>query len=152
MFASRITKNVEIQDGDDVVIVTVQKLSGRSLQKAKEAKSAAQLSALRGASKEMLAMFRSPELEAAAAQIAAKRGAEASDSKAREQARYDQFDRECVLNAGIVRWSCEDKIKLSPEAIGDLDEDAAQRLHAEILTLSLPPLDPSAIEAELGKD
>jgi len=147
MFASRITKNVDVQDGDGVVIVTVQKLSGRSLQKAREQRSAAQLASLRGASKDMLAMFRSPELDVLAAQV--KRQTE--DAQARAQARYNEFDREAVLNAGIVRWSCEDRIKLSPEAVADLDEDTAQKLHAEILDLSLPPLDPAVLEAELGK-
>ena len=151
MFASRITKNVDIQDGDVVVVVTVQKLSARSLQKAREARSAAQLYSLRGASKDMLQMFRSPELDAAAEKIASRRAAEANDPEARARARYEQFDREAVLNAGIVRWSCEDRIRLSPEAVSDLDEDSSEKLCREILDLSLPPLDPAVTEAELGK-
>ena len=151
MFASRITKDVDIQDGDSVVVVTIQKLSGRSLQKAREARSAAQLSALRGASKDMLQVFRSSELDQAAEQLAAKRAREANDPEVRRLARYNDFDRECILNAGLVRWSCQDKVALSSESIADLDEDTAQRLHTAILDLSLLPLDPAMAEAELGK-
>lgn len=148
MFASRITKDIDIQDGDSVVVVHVQKLSGRALQNARDARSTAQLAALRGASKDMLAMIRSPELDAAAEAVAAKRKAEAADPKLRTKARYGEYDRWTVLTAGIVRWSADVPL---PAGVDDLDEPAAQTLHEAILDLSLPPLDPAVIEAELGK-
>jgi hypothetical protein len=151
MFASRITKDVQCDDGDNAVIVTIQKLSGRSLEKARDARSAAQIASLRTASKDLLQVMRSDQLEVAAEQLAARRAKEMTDAKAKAKARYDSFDREHVLNAGVVRWSCESIKKLSPESIGDLDEESAQKLHEAILDLSLPPLDPVLAEAEEGK-
>lgn len=151
MFASRITKDVQCDDGDTAVIVTIQKLSGRSLEKARDARSAAQIASLRTASKDLLQVMRSDQLEVAAEQLAARRAKEAADPKAKAKARYEAYDREHVLNAGIVRWSCELRKKLSPEAIGDLDEESAQKLHEAILDLSLPPLDPVVAEVEEGK-
>ena len=149
MFASRITKDVDIQDGAAIVVVTVQKLSGRSLQAARDARSQAQLGSLRGASREMLEMIRSPQLDAAAEKLAAQRKSEATDPDAQRKARYNDYDREHVLLAGIVRWSA--KPDKSPEAIADLDEDVSQKLHEAILDLSLPSLDPAKVEAEVGK-
>jgi len=150
MFASRVTRDVEVQDADGVVIVTVRKLSARSLEKAREVRSAQQLGSLKNASKELLLVMRSGEVEAAAAQLAARREAEAKDLKVRARSRYDAHDRESVLNAGIVRWSCQEPV--SPDNISDLDEGAAQQLHEAILDLSLPPLDPAEAEAAEGKD
>jgi xanthine dehydrogenase iron-sulfur cluster and FAD-binding subunit A len=146
MFASRIQDNVEVKGG---TIVTVRKLSGRSLEKAREAKSSSQLASLSNASGELIRAMRSDAIERAAAQLAAKREAEANDPKARAKARYDAHDREVVLNAGIVRWSCEEKV--NPDNIADLDEDVAQQLHEAILDLSLPSLDPVEAEAVEGK-
>lgn len=146
MFASRITRDVEVGDG---AVVTIRKLSGRSLEKAREAKSAQQLGSLRNASKELLQAMRSSEIDAAAAQLAARREAEAGDAKLRAKARYDAHDREAVLNAGIVRWSAQEPV--NPDNIMDLEEGIAQRLHEAILDLSLPPLEPSVAEALEGK-
>ncbi len=151
MFASRITQNVQCDDGEHVVTVTVQKLSGRSLEKARDARSAAQIASLRSASKDLLQVMRSDQIEAAAQQLAEKRKKEAADPKLRAKARYDAHDREHVLNAGIVRWSCEADKPLSSETIADLDEESAQKLHEAILDLSLPPLDPVDAEAIEGK-
>ena len=147
MFASRVTKDVQVEDA----VVTIQKLSGRSLDRAKDARSAAQLGSLRAASRDLLQVMKSDQVEAAAEKLAAQRAKEQADPKAKAQARFEAYDREHVLLAGIVRWSCEAAVHLSPESIGDLDEQAAQQLHEEILTLSLPPVDPVEAEA-LGKD
>jgi hypothetical protein len=147
MFASRVTKDVQVES----VVVTIQKLSGRSLDKAKDARSAAQLGSLRAASKDLLQVMKSDQVEAAAEKLAAQRAKEVTDLKAKARARFDAYDREHVLVAGIVRWSCEAETRLSPEAVGDLDEETAQLLHEEILTLSLPPVDPVEAAA-LGKD
>lgn len=67
---------------------------------------------------------------------------EAQLTSARE-ARYLQYDQETVLRGGIT--SSSDKKK--PEAlINDLEEEAADRLHREILDLTLPPIDANAPE------
>jgi hypothetical protein len=147
MFASRVTKDVQVED----VVVTIQKLSGRSLDKAKDARSAAQLGSLRAASKDLLQVMKSDQVEAAAEKLAAQRAKEATDLKAKARARFDAYDREHVLLAGIVRWSCEATVRFCPDAVADLDEESAQLLHEEILTLSLPPVDPVEAAA-LGKD
>ena len=148
MFASRVTKDVEVKDGAAVTLVTIRKLSGRSLEKAREAKAAAQLASLRNASKDLLQAMRSSELDAAAAQLAAKREAESKDPKAQAKARYDAHDRETVLNAGIWRWSCPEPV--NPDNIADLDEAIAQQLHEAILDLSLPGLDVAEIAEGKG--
>lgn len=148
MFASRITRDVDVQDGESVVVVTVQKLSGNALQDAREARGAAQLASLRGASKELLQVFRSSDLDAAAEKLAAQRRAEAADIVVRARARYAEYDRGTVLKAGIVRWSVGE---VTHERVADLDEEASQKLHEAILDLSLPSLDPAVGEAESGK-
>jgi hypothetical protein len=156
MFASRVTRDVEVEgEGGAAVFVTVQKLSARSLEKAREAKSAAQLASLRAASKDMLQVWRSAEVEEAAKRLAEKRAQEVADPKARAKARYDAHDREHVLLAGVVRWTAKapngEPIPVAPEHLLDLDEATAQTLHEAILDLSLPPLDPADAEAVLAK-
>jgi len=155
MFASRVTKEVEVEDDGKPVVVTIQKLSARSLEKAREAKSAAQLAAMRAGGKEMWSGLRSAEVDAVAEKIAEKRAKQATDLKAQRQARYDAHDRDHILRAGIVRWTAERRLKDpddEQDAIGDLDEQTAQKLHEAILDLSLPPLDPVEAEATLAKD
>lgn len=149
MFASRTTKTIEVQDDDGRPIqVTLQKLSARSLEKAREAKSIAQLTAMRPASKDMWAGIREGEaqLEDLKKEIREKK---TDDPKARAKARYDSYDREHVIRAGVVRWTAARTF--DDGAIGDLDEDTADKLHAAILDLSLPPLDPVEAEAALAK-
>jgi len=149
MFASRVTKEVEVDDGESLVKVTIQKLSARALDKAREAKSIAQLTAMRPASKDMWQGMRSAEMDRLADELKEKRANEAADPKARARARYDLHDREHVLQAGIVRWTSV--TLLSEKALDDLDEATAQKLHEAILDLSLPPLDPVEAEAVLAK-
>lgn len=148
MFASRITKDVEAHDGDTLVTVTIQKLSGRSLRKAQEAAQAAALLSMRAASKDMLQVWNSKEVEAAADKLAEQRKREAADPKARAKARYAAYDRDAILLAGIVRWTANKPVA---EGLEDLDEETSQKLHEAILDLSLPPLDPVEAEAQLAK-
>ena len=149
MFASRVTKDVDVEDGESVTKVTIQKLSARSLEKAREVKSAAQLTAMRPASKDMWEGLRSAEVEKLAGELAEKRSKEAADPKARAKVRYDAHDQAHILRAGIVRWTST--VPLDEKALEDLDEATAEKLHEAILDLSLPALDPVEAEATLAK-
>src|SRR3990167_5274780 len=82
MFASRKTDDVTVQDESGEVVVTVQKLSGRSLEKAREAKQIAQAPPIRAYGGDIMRALRSDALEEAAASLAAKR----ADPEARKRA------------------------------------------------------------------
>jgi hypothetical protein len=128
LFAKHSTKVVEIGD----VQVTVRKLSWKSLEKAKVAKSAEQAASLRPYGGEVVKALHSPELTEAAANLKKKK----NDPGERLKAHYERFDRSSVLYAGIVSWSIEDKV--NPEAIDDLEEAVAEELHRQIVDLSAP--------------
>jgi hypothetical protein len=150
MFAKRITKDVEVNEGDKVVSVTIQKLSGRALRHAQEQQTISELTSMRAASRDMWAGLRSAEAEELAQRVADKKKKETADPKARAKARYAAHDRTHVLNAGIVRWNAS--VPLTPESIDELDEETCEKLHEAILDLSLPPLDPVEAEAVIAKD
>ena len=139
MFASQITKEV-VLDGDERV--TVRKLSALTLDRARAARQADQAKTLRNYGGELLKAIRSESLDDVAEAVAARR----ADPAARRKAHYDEFDRETVLNAGIVSWTADRKV--NPESIGDLDEPSAQKLHEEIVDLSNPFDADAAREAE----
>lgn len=140
MFASRVTKDVELDGGERVVI---RKLNHSALERARDARSSAGAKSLRDFGGDILRVLRSEEFT----EIQQKR-AQDETVESRRLARYAAFDRNVVLQAGIVSWTAD--VKVTPEAIGDLEEPIAQRLHEEIVDLSLPALDPKQAE-EQGK-
>ena len=150
MFASRVTKNVVLNDGDFEVTVTIQKLSARALEKAREARTISQAAPLRAMGGEILRAVRDESsLDEASKALKAKR----ATLEGAKKERYDAHDRALVLQAGIVRWasSMPDLKRLSPDAIDDLDEESAQKLHEEIIDLSLPPIDEEELAQQAAK-
>jgi len=135
MFASKITKEVEV--GDERV--TVRKLSYAALDRAREVRARDGAVSLRNYGGELVKVFRSEEFAEAKAK-------QAADPRA---ARYNAFDRGTVLVAGIASWTVGD---VTPERIGDLDDESAQLIFEAIVDLSLPPLDLRAVEAARKND
>jgi hypothetical protein len=135
MFASRITDTVEIGD----VVVTIQKLSWKSLRKAEEAKSDAALGHL-------------AKMGNAAGAIQERADARHKDRElddtAKREMRYAAYDRDVVLRAGIKSWTADEKL---PGAIDFLEEAAANKIFRAIVDLSLPPLD-AAVEETARKN
>jgi len=141
MFASRVTSTVQVEDPDGFVSVVVRKLSALALEKAAETR---QLTVIGFSSKmgsEMIKSFR----DAADEKKTEEKPAELTANEKRK-ARYTSYDRQTVLNKGIVSWTAAEK--LCPESIEDLDEQAAQQLCEAILDLSLPAIDPAAEETK----
>ena len=64
------------------------------------------------------------------------------------KARYNSYDRESALIAGIVSWTSEVTLE---DGIPDLDEKTGKLLFEAILDLSLPPVDPKEVEERQGK-
>jgi hypothetical protein len=143
MFASKVQKEVSIGAGDDAVTVTIRKLSGRSLEKASEARQIAVSQGMRSMGGDILRTLR--DLETTKAEP------EKPDYAAATKARYSTYDRMAVLLAGIVRWTAEEPptLKFMED---ELDEESCQKLHEAILDLSLPPLDPAEFKAQQSKD
>lgn len=140
MFATQTTKVVEFSDG----AVTIQKLSWRSLGNARQARASDQAAGLRNIGGDILKALRSEAIEDLSKQLKAKSASEDE----RRLARYADFDRGAVLVAGIKAWTYGD---LTPALVDQIEEDRAERLHHEILDLSLPPLDQAKADAE-GKE
>lgn len=138
MFASKVTKQVVFEDGGSVVI---RKLNHSALDRAREAKSSKGARSLRDFGGEVLKVLRSDE-------YTALQEKKAEDPNAVREARYASFDRGVVLVAGIVSWNAD--VKLTPEAIEDLDEGTADTIFKEIVDLSLPPLDPKVAAVKEG--
>ena len=126
MFASRITATVSLADDHSV---TIRKLSATTLDKARDARSADQAKTLRNYGGDILKAIRSEEVNTAAA---AKPEVKV-DAKV---AHYATFDRELVLNAGIVSWTVPEKV--NPDNVSDLDEPSAKAIFEAIIDLSSP--------------
>jgi hypothetical protein len=143
MFASLETDgNVQIDSPQlGMVDVTIRTLSGRSLEKARLASTIEQGPAVRSLGGEVIKALQSPELDALAEELKAK--------KADPKERYKRYDRFSTLVAGIKRWSCQDKVELSPKAIEDLKEPDAQKIFEAIIDRSDPA---PAVAAAVGKD
>jgi hypothetical protein len=144
MFAKTVTKDVEI--GDE--IVTVRKLSGKKLQQAREVKRGEQVQNMRDLGAEMIRAFREERdkqtvaLKAEALPIPAKELTLEELTKARKDS-FSEYDRDTVLVAGISKWTHKNPV--NPENIADLDEETAQKLHSEILDLSIAPVNTAEI-------
>jgi hypothetical protein len=133
MFASQTKSTVAIGD----VVVTIRKLSARSLDKASEARQATAAAVARGFGADMIQALKvtepaplAPVVLTLAEQI---------------KARYTSYDRASTLRAGIASWTAPQPLE---EGIADLDEESAQKLHEAILDLSLPALDPKVAEGK----
>jgi hypothetical protein len=128
MFASQVTDTVTIGE----VVVTVRKLSWKSLGHAAEIKQ-----------NDVMALM--AKAGNAAGQLSDRREHREKVEptvQQKHEARYTQYDRGAVLQAGVKAWSATDK-KL-PGALDDLDEAVAEQLHRAILDLSLPSLEDGA--------
>lgn len=137
MFASRVKKQVEFEDGS----VTIRKLSYHSLEKAREARTAVQAASMRNFGGDVLKALRNEDLGEVAKRVAEQK----PGPKEQAKARYAEYDRDSVLVAAIDSWTYGD---VTPKAIYDLEEERAARLHREILDLSLPPLESAAAEEQ----
>ena len=127
VFASETQAEVAVED----VQVTIRKLSGRSLEKAAEARQIALGSTVRSFGPDLIETFRKTKRD--------------ETPEAQAQARYSGYDRHTVLTAGVVRWTADKGLR---EGIEDLDEAAAEKLFRAILELSLPA---PAVAAEAEK-
>ena len=146
MFASQVRSTVDLEDSVQVVI---RKLSAKTLDKAREAKQMAFAASARAYGADMMKVLR--DASAQDIEAAEKRRAEAlAKENASGDSRFAGYDRDVVLTAGIVSWNVEPKV--SPDSVADLDEPTAGKLFKAILELSLPPVDPQAIEEKTAKD
>lgn len=125
MFASKTKKTVEINDDGSTVVVTVRKLGWKKLREAAEAQTTAAISTATKAGPAIMQMW-------AAEADKDKKGEEKEKSP---DARYASYDRDTILRAGIESWTAAAKL---PDAIDDLDDEAADALHRAIVDLSVP--------------
>lgn len=143
MFASKITGQVVITSHGREITVAIRALAGKALRKASEAR---ELAAARAAG--------SIGVDALQALRAANKASGTAAAPLTAEQRYALYDVDTVLAAGVTGWSAvddEDKaIGVCTETLADLEADAETQLHRAILDLSLPPIDPKAVE-ELGK-
>ena len=141
MFASKTVAQVVFPDG----AVNIRKLSALSLEKA---------SAARQISVSQLSRSMGPELMKAFAggdddeKKSSKPKVEPTMDEQRK-ARYTTYDRQLVIQAGVVSWTYPERLS---DGLEDLDEETAQKLHEAILDLSLPPIDPVERDAVHSKD
>jgi hypothetical protein len=136
IFASRTQRVVEIPF-DAPHTVTIQKLAGRQVEKAREANQFASADRLKGmggaAFQRELGQLGDPVATAA---LVAKAQADPLNT----------YDRATVLQKGIKAWTYEEAV--TPETIDDLSDEAADFLARAILELTLPARD----EASKKKD
>jgi hypothetical protein len=138
MFASNVKGSIELEDGDSKVTVTIKKLSARALDQAREARITQATRRAREVGADLIASMRSAQTPPVTTPTAEQL----------REARYDLYDRDVVLRAGVVAWT-----HATPLAVGleDLDEPSAVKLSQAILDLSLPPLDVKTEEDRQGK-
>lgn len=133
MFATGITGTVEIVEGGETYHINIRALSGRSLQKAADAKQGALAATARAYGGDVVAA-----VNTAAADLREKRKQAAeADPKAKRQALYDSYDRDSILQSGVTGWDHEKKF--STDAVADFTEPTAQKCHEAIIDLSIPP-------------
>lgn len=124
VFASLATRTIGMP-GDPEATVTIRRLSPRQLQRAERIRR-----------QEALAEFRALGGAELMREIQALGGTAAARAQADP---LDLFDRQTLLEAGVVSWSYEAPA-LSPESLADLTEPVAQALASEILRFSRPDL------------
>jgi hypothetical protein len=139
IFASRTTKVVEIPF-DPPQTVTIQKLAGRHLEKARQAQQAAAVDTLQrmGGSAFQRDMAALGDPAAVAKRVAAVQ----ADP-------LNGFDRAALLQAGIKAWTYDEPV--TPASFDDLSEEAVDYLAREILKLTKPALFRTGDEQEAEK-
>jgi hypothetical protein len=120
MFAASVKKQVPVDDGRDKGVVTIRKLSARSLDKAREARQIAAAALTSKFDPNILKVYRETGRQ--------------PDSDAPVD-KYAAYDRDAVLQAGIDSWTFDVSIE---EGLKDIDEPTAELLFHEIIDLSDP--------------
>lgn len=123
MLAAKITGKVDL----GWTVVNIRALSGKSLRKAGEAR---QITAAQNAKSwggELVQIFSKADTP----EGKAEREKKAADP----EARYNHYDRESVLIAGVTGWDSEEKLTNLDEQLTDED---AEKVHRAIIDLSLP--------------
>ncbi|HXH05851.1 MAG TPA: hypothetical protein VNI83_04600 [Vicinamibacterales bacterium] len=139
MFATACQETLPVP-GDPSHTVTIRRLSALELEEAQRAAAAA-------ATKRLLELGGASvlkELSALGGSVAAPATSEPIDP-------LQAYDRRLVLRAGIVSWSYERPV--TPEAIDEIEPEAAEAIARAILRLTRPSLFASPKDAaEEGKD
>lgn len=135
-FASQVEKTLEIPF-DLPHEVTIKKLPGRHLQKAKDVFLAGLVEGVqsRGGAKvqkEMQELWHDPDSKKTIEKIQADP--------------LNGYDRYTIVEHGLVRWTYREPVSL--ESINDLDDEAVDWLAREILRLTKPKLFQTAEEQE----
>jgi hypothetical protein len=142
-FVKNDSKEITVPGGS----ITIRKLSGRSLDRARQARQIEVAQSMAGMTEQNIrGLFGTPE--ARRLEAAKESGKKPSFDDARK-ARYAQYDRGVVLVAGILRWSFSDTVPTDP--LDAVDDETAQTTHEAIIDFSLKPIDPSEYEVEMGK-
>jgi hypothetical protein len=135
MFVDQVKSTVQVGD----VVVTIRKLSARSLDSARQAKSMESMAQIRALGGDIFKAMREAENH---------RERIAADPNAQAEARYSSYDREAVIRSGVESWTDPRTVDKGLET---MDEETAELLSRAILDLSLPPIDKAAQEAAEGK-
>lgn len=138
VFTSRVTETVEVPG----LVVTVRKLAPRHLHAAAQAnqfEAIKNFKAMGGAAfmQELKKLTAAPDDHGEREQkgdVIAQAAAESAKDP------LSGFDRQALLEKGIVSWQGDDAPPLSSEAIEDLDDDAQVAIATRILKLSKPSL------------
>jgi hypothetical protein len=133
IFASRVRKPFDVASGGATLAGIVQKLSFKSLEKARTANTIAQALPLRAMGGELIRTINSPALDEAVRKLEEEMRSKKADPEA---AHYGQYDLEETLVAGLVSWDAE--VALSRDAVADLDEGIAKAVRKIIVDLSDP--------------
>ncbi len=126
MFASRTKKQITVGEGAESGVVTIRKLSARSLEKAREARQAVAAKMTSTFGPDMIKAFRD----------AAKDPERAAAPQDPREVKYGEYDRATVLTQGVESWTFKEPLI---EGLEDLDEPTAELLFHEIVDLSDPP-------------
>jgi hypothetical protein len=121
IFASYVTRTVQLPF-DEPHTVTIQKLSGKALQAARQASIAASM--------QLVKAMGGAAIGRELADVPPEAVAAAQTDPVR------QYDRPTVLAKGVTSWSYPDPP--TPDRLDDLDEQAADFVFRAILDLTLP--------------
>jgi len=143
MFAHRITKIVEVQDGEDTVLVHIRKLSAVELREANEAKQAEIATLAKNMGPALMGEFQraakeKDEKAPAAYPRPVPTPKTPEELKVAREAQFYGYERMTTLKRGIVRWGVKETVE---EGIPLLDEETCELLFREIMELSIPPAD-----------
>ena len=134
MFASDVTKEI-ITPSEPSYTVTIRRLSGRKLQRA-------HMATMREAGAVVADVGGKEVFDT----LKAMGGEESARKRSAEEVPADRrFDRTQVLRDGIVSWSAERQVDKA--AIDDLEQETADMLFREILTLSRVTLTAADVHA-----